>query len=65
MTLAKCRNQKYVKDKFQGSLNVIKGLYGSSTNGCPIIFCWFNLKGSNVNLMELFDQRGHLSWRSP
>ena len=65
VTLAKCRNLKYVKDKFQGSPNVIKGWCGSSTNGHPIIFHWLNLKGGNVNLMKLFDQRGHLSWRSP
>ena len=37
--LAKCRNLKYVKDKFQGSPDVIKGLCGSSTDGHPIIFC--------------------------
>ena len=29
VTLAKCKNLKYVKDKFQGSPNVIKGLCGS------------------------------------
>ena len=61
VTLAKCRNLKYVKDKFQGSTNVIKGLCGSSTDGHPIIFRWFNLKGGNINLMELFDKRGHLN----
>ena len=65
VTLAKCRNLKYVKDKFQRSLDVIKGLCGNSTDGHPIIFRWSNLKGGNVNLMELFDQRGHLSWHSP
>ena len=42
-----------------------KGLCGSSTDGHLIIFWWSNLKGGNVNLMELFDQRGHLSWHSP
>ena len=31
VTLAKCRNLKFVKDKFQGSPYVIKGLCGSST----------------------------------
>ena len=38
VTLAKCRSLKFVKDKFQGSPNVIKGLCGSSTNSYPIIF---------------------------
>ena len=38
VTLAKCRNLKYVKDKFQGSLDVIKGLCGSSIDSHPIIF---------------------------
>jgi len=38
ITLAKCRNLKYVKDKFQGSPNIIKGLCGSLTDGHPIIF---------------------------
>lgn len=38
LCLAKCRNLKYVKDRFQGSSNVIKGLCGSSTDGRPIIF---------------------------
>ena len=38
VTLAKCRSLKFVKDKFQGSLNVIKGLCGSSTGSYPIIF---------------------------
>ena len=64
-TLAKCRNLKYVKDKFQGSPNVIKGLCGSSTNSYPTIFHWSNLKEGSLNLVELFDQAGHLSWRSP
>ncbi|KAL0012618.1 hypothetical protein SO802_007726 [Lithocarpus litseifolius] len=59
------RNLKYVKDKFQGSPDVIKGLCGSSTNGHPVIFRWSNLKGGNVNLIELFDQAEHLSWHSP
>lgn len=51
ITLAKCRNLKYVKDKFQGSPDVIKGLCGSSTNGHPIIFRWSNLKGGSLNLV--------------
>ena len=38
VTLAKCRSLKFVKDKFQGSPNVIKGLCGSSTDSYPIIF---------------------------
>lgn len=61
----KCRNLKYVKDKFQGSLDLLKGLCRSSTDGHPIIFLWANLKGVDTNLIDLFDQRGHLSWRSP
>jgi len=64
ITLAKCRNMKYVKDKFQRSLDMIKGLCGSSTNIHPIIFRWSNLKGGSLNLVELFDQAGHLSWCS-
>ena len=55
VTLAKCRNLKYVKDKFQGSPKVIKDLYGSSTDGHPIIFRWSNLKDGNLNPMELFN----------
>ena len=60
VALAKCRNLKYVKDKFQGSLDVrspdvIKELCGSSSDGHPIIFRWFNLKGGSINLMELFN----------
>ena len=35
--LAKCRNLRFVKDKFQGSLNIIKGLCGNSTDTFPII----------------------------
>ena len=38
VTLAKCRSLKFVKDKFQGSPNVIKDLCGSSTDSYPIIF---------------------------
>ena len=38
VTLAKCRNLKFVKDKLQGSSCVIKGLCGSSTDSHPIIF---------------------------
>ena len=55
VTLAKCRNLKYVKDKFQGSLDVIKGLCGSLTNSHPIIFRWASLKGDSLNLVELFN----------
>ena len=55
VTLAKCRNLKFVKDKFQGSLDVIKGLCGSSTGSHPIIFRWASLKGGSLNLVELFD----------
>ena len=65
ITLAKCRNLKFVKDKFQGSLDVIKGPCGSSTDSHPIIFRWANIKGGSLNLVELFDQVGHLSWCSP
>jgi len=65
VTLAKCRNLKYVKDKFQGSLDVIKGLCGSLTNSHPIIFRWASLKGGSLNLVELFNQVRHLRWRSP
>ena len=64
-TLDKCRNLKYVKDKLQGSPSVIKGLCGNSTNSHPIIFRWSNLKGGNLNLVELFYQVGNLSWHSP
>ena len=38
VTLAKCRSLKFVKDKFQGSPNVIKGLCGNSIDSYPIIF---------------------------
>ena len=55
VTLTKCRNLKYVKAKFQGSLDVIKGLCGSFTDGHFIIFHWSNMKGGSVNLIELFD----------
>ena len=65
VTLAKCRSLKFVKDKFQGSLDVIKGLCGNSTDSHPSIFCSANLKGGSLNLVELFDQAGHLSWRIP
>ena len=65
VTLAKCRNLKFVKDKFQGSPDVIKSLCGSSTNSHPIILRWASLKGGGLNLIELFDQAGHLRWRSP
>ena len=53
--LAKCRSLKFVEDKFHGSLNVIKGLCGSSIDSHPIIFCWANLKGGSLNLVEFFD----------
>ena len=65
VSLAKCRNLKFVKDKFQGSPDVIKGLCGSSTDSHPIIFHWASLKGGGLNLVKLFDQAGHLSWCSP
>ena len=65
VTLARCRNLKFERDKFQGSPDVIKGLCGSSTNSHPIIFRWANLKGGNLNLVEFFDQAGHLRWHSP
>ena len=65
VTLAMCRNLKFVKDKVQGSPDVVKGLYDSSTDSHPIIFCWLSLKGGSLNLVELFDQVGHLHWRSP
>ena len=44
---------------------MIKGLCGSSTDSLPIIFRWANLKGGSLNLVELFDQAGHLIWCSP
>ena len=55
VTLARCRNLKFVKEKFQGSPDVVKGLYGSLTNSHPIIFHWLSLKGGSLNLVELFD----------
>ena len=64
VTFARCRNLKFVKDKFQGSLDVVKGLCGSSTDSHPIIFRWLSLKGGSLNLVELFDQAGHLHWHS-
>ena len=64
-TLAKCRNLKFVKDKFQGSPDIVKGLCGNSTDAFPIIFRWISLKGGGLNLVELFDQAGNLHWRSP
>ena len=54
-TIAKCRNLKFVKDKFQGSPDIIKGLYGNSTDTFPIIFRWISLRGGRLNLVELFD----------
>ena len=65
VTLARCRNLKFVKDKFQGSPDVVKGLCGSLTDSHPIIFRWLSLKGGSLNLVELFDQAGHLHWHSP
>ena len=65
VTLARCRNLKFVKDKFQGSPDVVKGLCGSSTDSHPIILHWLSLKGGSLKLVELFDQAGHLHWRSP
>ena len=64
-TLAKCKNLKFVKDKFQGSPDIVKGLCGNSTDTFPIIFRWISLKGGGLNLVELFDQAGNLQWRSP
>ena len=65
VTLARCRNLKFVKEKFQGSPDVVKGLFVNSTDSHPIIFRWLSLKGGSLNLVELFDQAGHLHWRSP
>ena len=64
-TLAKCRNLKFVKDKFQGSLDIVKGFCGNLTDTFPIIFRWISLKGGGLNLVELFDQAGNLQWRFP
>ena len=55
-TLAKRRNLKFVKDKFQGSPDIMKGLCGNLTDAFPIIFRWISLKGGGLNLVELFDQ---------
>ena len=54
-----------MKDKFQGSPDIVKGLYGNSTDTFPIIFCWISLKGGGLNLVKLFDQAGNLHWRFP
>ena len=35
------------------------------TDSHPIIFRWASLKGGSLNLVELFDQAGHLRWHSP
>ena len=64
-TLAKCRNLKFVKNKFQGSPDIVEGLCGNLTDTFPIIFHWISLKGGGLNLVELFDQAGNLRWRSP
>jgi len=63
--LSEVQELEACEDKFQGSPDVIKGLCGSSTNSHPIVFRWSNLKGGSLNLVELFDQAGHLSWCSP
>ena len=55
VTLARCRNLKFVKEKFQGSPDVVKGLFVNSTDSHPIIFRWLSLKGGSLNLVELFD----------
>ena len=34
---------------------MIKCLYGGSIDSHPIIFCWSNLKGGILNLVELFE----------
>ena len=65
VTLAKCRNLKFVKDKFQGSPDVVKSLCGSSTDSYLIIFHQVSLKGGGLNLVELFDQARHLSCHFP
>ena len=44
---------------------MVKGLCGSSIDSHPIIFRWLSLKGGSLNLVELFDQAGHLHWHSP
>ena len=59
-TLDKCKNLKFVKDKFQGSPDIVKGLCGNSTDTFSIIFRWISLKGGGLNLVELFDQAGNL-----
>ena len=53
-----------MKDKFQGSPDIVKGLCGNSTDTLPIIFRWISLKGGGLNLVKLFDQAGNLHWRS-
>ena len=65
ITLARCRNLKFVKDKFQGSPDMVISLCGSSTDSHLIIFRWLSLKSVSLILVELFDQAGHLHWRSP
>ena len=48
---------KFVKDKFQGSLDVVNCLCGSSTNSHPIIFRWLSLKGDSLDLVELLTRQ--------
>ena len=57
VTLSRCRNLKFVKDKFQGSPNVVKGLCVSSTDSHPIIFRWLSLKGNSLDLVELLTRQ--------
>ena len=54
-----------MKEKFQGSPDIIKGLCGNSADTFPIIFRWISLKSGSLNLVELFDQARHLHWWSP
>ena len=54
-TLAKCRNLKFVKYKFQGSPDIVKGLCGNSTDTFPIFFPWISLKGGGLKLVELLE----------
>ena len=50
------------KRQIPGISRCDRGLCGNSTDSHPIIFRWSNLKGGSLNLVELFDQVGHLSW---
>ena len=49
-----------MKEKFQGSPDIVKGLCGNLIDTFPIIFRWISLKGGGLNLVELFDQAGNL-----